>query len=301
MPDKTPRSGFVAVVGRPNAGKSTLLNTLLGQKVVIISDKPQTTRDRIRCILTEERGQIIFIDTPGIHKPRRRLGEYMQTAARGALDDADAALLVADVSVPFGSGDEYLLALTRESGLPLVLALNKTDLARPADIAARIAFYASQADFRDVVPVSALKGDNTNVLPDALFPLLPPGPLFYDPGDVTDKTERFMAAEMIREKLLLLTREEIPHALAVVIEEMEEEQTLVRIKALVLVEHESQKGVVIGKKGALLREAGALARRDIEEMLGRRVYLQLWVKTRKNWRNNPAGLREAGYRLRDLD
>ncbi|MDR0433621.1 MAG: GTPase Era, partial [Gracilibacteraceae bacterium] len=178
---QTFRSGFVAVVGRPNAGKSTLLNTLLERKIVIVSDKPQTTRGNIRCVLTGERGQIIFVDTPGVHKPRRLLGEYMMSAAREALAGADAALLVVDASVPFGSGDEYLLALARASGLPLVLALNKTDLTRPEELAARTGFYAAQADFRAIAPVSALRQENTAALPETLFSLLPPGPAFYDP------------------------------------------------------------------------------------------------------------------------
>jgi GTP-binding protein Era len=296
-----PRSGFVAVIGRPNAGKSTLMNTLIGQKVMIISDKPQTTRNRVRCILTEERGQIVFVDTPGVHKPLHRLGEFMLEAARGALSGADAVLLVADASVPFGAGDGYLLDMVLESGLPCVLALNKTDLTRRGDLAARVAFYAAKADFRAIVPLSALEGDNTEVLPDVLFPLLPAGPHLYDEDDVTDRPERFLAAELIREKLLQLTREEIPHSVAVVIEQMEEKRTLVKISATILVERESQKGMVIGKNGSLLREVGALARRDIEEMLGRHVFLELWVKVRRDWRNSPAALREAGYRAEELN
>jgi GTP-binding protein Era len=294
------RSGFAAVIGRPNAGKSTLLNTLLGQKVVISSDKPQTTRNRIRCILTEERGQIIFFDTPGIHKPAHRLGEFMLAAARGALGGADAVVLVADASASFGAGDEYLLDLKRASGLPCILVLNKIDLIRRGDIAARIAFYAARADFCAVVPLSALRRENAAALPDALFPLLPPGPRFYPEDAVTDRPERFLAAELIREKLLLLTKEEIPHALAVIVERMEDKKTLVKISATILVERASQKGMVIGKNGSLLREAGTLARLDIEEMLARRVFLELWVKVRKDWRNSPAALREAGYRAEEL-
>ncbi|MDR1604826.1 MAG: GTPase Era [Gracilibacteraceae bacterium] len=293
-------SGFVAVVGRPNAGKSTLLNTLLGQKVVIVSDKPQTTRNRIRCILTEGRGQIIFFDTPGVHKPAHQLGEYMLTAALGTLSQADAALLVVDLAAPFGSGDEYLLGLVRASSLPCVLVLNKTDLAASGDIAARSDFYAARADFRAIVPLSALRREETAALPDLLFPLLPPGPLFYGEDEVTDKPERFLAAEMIREKLMLLMREEIPHSVAVVVDQMEEMETHSRIRAIIFVERASQKAIIIGQKGERLREAGILARRDIEEMLGRRVYLDLWVKVQKGWRNNPTALRAAGYRREEL-
>jgi GTP-binding protein Era len=294
------RSGFISVVGRPNAGKSTLLNTLLGQKVLIVSDKPQTTRNRIRCILTEERGQIIFFDTPGMHKPTHRLGEYMAEAVGGSLRGVDAAVLVADAGAPFGKGDAFLLEKLKASRLPVILALNKTDILTKEQILSQIACYAGKFEFREVVPLSALRGSNTSVLLDLVFDLLPPGPDYYDADSVTTAPERFIVAETIREKLLGLTEDEIPHSLAVVIETMEEKKTLVKIEATILVERESQKGIVIGKNGALLREAGTLARQDIEKMLERKVLLKLWVKVRSNWRNLPEGLHAAGYNTRDL-
>lgn len=294
------RSGFVAVIGRPNAGKSTLLNTLLGQKVLIISDKPQTTRNRIQCILTEERGQVIFFDTPGIHKPQHQLGEYMVTAAKSTLRGVDFAVYVVDASVPLGSGDEYVLEIIKESGLPCILALNKIDLLSKEQTLLKIAEFSKLADFKEIIPISALNADNTVKLLDLIFAALPPGPLYYPEDEVTDQPERFVVAELIREKLLQLTREEVPHSLAVIVEQMQEKKSLIKIGAVILVERDSQKGIVIGKNGNLLKEVGRLTREEIEKLLGSKVFLEIWVKVRKDWRNQQAHLKELGYNLNDL-
>lgn len=294
------RSGFVAVIGRPNAGKSTLLNTLIGQKVLIISDKPQTTRNRIQCILTDERGQVIFFDTPGIHKPQHRLGEYMVAAAKSTLKGVDIALYVVDASVPFGTGDEYVLNIIKESRMPCILALNKTDLLSKDEIMLKIVQYSKLADFQEIIPISALHSENTSRLMDLIFSLLAPGPMYFPAEEITDQPERFIIAELIREKLLHLTREEVPHSLAVVVERMEEKKALIKIGAVILVERDSQKGIVIGKEGRNLKEVGKLAREDIENLLGSKVFLELYVKVKKDWRNQQANLRELGYNLKDL-
>lgn len=294
------RSGFAAVVGRPNAGKSTLLNTLLGQKVLIISDKPQTTRNRIQCILTEERGQVIFFDTPGIHKPQHRLGEYMVAAARSTLQGVDFAIYVVDASVPYGKGDEYVLEIIKKSSIPCILALNKIDLIDKDELILKIAEFSKLADFKEIIPISALKSENTARLMDLIFKDLPKGPMYFPDDIVTDQPERFIISEMIREKLMNLTREEIPHSLAVVVEQMEEKKTLIKIGAVILVERDSQKGIVIGKEGSVLKEVGKLAREEIETLLDSKVFLELWVKVRKDWRNQNTHLKDLGYNLNDL-
>jgi GTP-binding protein Era len=295
------RSGFVAVIGRPNAGKSTLLNTLLGQKVLIISDKPQTTRNRIQCILTEERGQVIFFDTPGIHKPQHRLGEYMVNAAQSALKGVDYTVYVVDASVPLGTGDEYVMNIINESRVPCILALNKIDLLTKDQIAIKIAEFSKLADFKEIIPISAIQAENTSKLMDLIFEALPPGPMYYPEDEVTDQPERFVIAELIREKLLHLTREEVPHSLAVVVEQMQEKKTLIKIGAVILVERDSQKGIVIGKNGSVLKEVGRLARKEIEDLLGGKVFLELWVKVRKDWRNQHIHLKDLGYNLNELN
>lgn len=294
------RSGFVAVIGRPNAGKSTLLNTLLGQKILIISDKPQTTRNRIQCILTEDRGQVIFFDTPGIHKPHHRLGEYMVEAAKSTLKSVDFAVYVVDASVPLGTGDEYVLGTIKESGTPCILALNKIDLLSKDEIMVKIGEFSKLADFQEIIPISALKSENTSRLMDLVFASLPPGPMYFPEDEVTDQPEKFIVAELIREKILNLTREEVPHSVAVVVEQMQEKKTLIKIGAVILVERDSQKGIVIGHQGSVLKEVGRLARQDIENLLGSKVFLELYVKVRKDWRNQQTNLREFGYNLKDL-
>lgn len=294
------RSGFVAVIGRPNAGKSTLLNTLMGRKVVIISDKPQTTRNRIRCILTEERGQVIFFDTPGIHKPKHRLGEYMVTAAITSLKGVDLAVYVVDASVPYGQGEAKVLSLIMESGVPCILALNKIDLLSKEDILSRISQFAQLGEFREIIPVSAVTKDNTARLLDLIFADLPPGPMYFPEDSIIDQPEQFLIAELIREKLLQLTREEVPHSVAVVVERMEEEKSLIKLGAVILVERDSQKGIVIGRGGNILKQVGTLAREEIEKLLGSKVFLELFVKVKKDWRNRQDSLRELGYNLNSL-
>lgn len=301
MDSKEKKSGFVAVVGRPNAGKSTLLNTLIGQKVLIISDKPQTTRNSIRCILTEERGQIIFFDTPGIHKPKHRLGEYMVAAAKSSIRGVDLIVLVVDASVPFGTGDENVIEIVKASKLPCILALNKIDLIPKEDLLLLMDKYSKLADFQEIIPISALQQENTSKLVDLIFPLLPPGPMFFPEDSVTDQPERFVIAELIREKLLQLTRQEVPHSVAVVVETMSEEKGLIKIGAVILVERDSQKGIVIGKRGSVLKEAGSLARQEIENLLGSKVFLEIFVKVKKDWRNQQNRLRELGYDLKALE
>ena len=294
------RSGFVAVVGRPNAGKSTLLNTLFGQKILIISDKPQTTRNSIRCILTEERGQVIFIDTPGIHKPKHQLGEYMVAAAKSSLRGVDMAICVVDASVPFGTGDEKVTEMIKDSKLPCILALNKIDLMSKEDILKIIDKYSKLAEFHAIIPISALQKENTAKLMDLVFEALPPGPMYYPEDSVTDQPEKFVIAELIREKLLHLTRQEIPHSVAVIVESMVEEKSLVKIGAVILVERDSQKGIVIGRGGSILKEVGSLARQEIENLLGSKVFLEIFVKVKKDWRNQQNRLRELGYDLKEL-
>lgn len=289
------RSGFVAVIGRPNAGKSTLLNHLLGQKVLIMSDKPQTTRNRIQCILTEERGQIIFLDTPGVQKPKHKLGEFMAGATKDSIREVDLILYVVDASAIYGPGEEFVLEMIKQSGTPCVLALNKLDLLPKDQLMQNIKKYAELADFLAIVPISAKNGENTDELLKVIYQQIPEGPLYYPADEVTDQPERFIMAELIREKVLELTRDEVPHSIAVIIEEVEEKQSLVKVRAQIIVERESQKGIIIGQKGQMLKEIGSLARRDIETLLGSKVFLELWVKVKKDWRNRPDSLKEFGY------
>lgn len=289
------RSGFVAVIGRPNAGKSTLLNHLLGQKVLIMSDKPQTTRNKIQCILTEERGQIIFLDTPGVQKPKHKLGEYMAGATKESIRDVDVILYVVDISAAYGAGEEFVLEMIKQSGTPCILVLNKIDLITKEQLIKSVEKYAELADFLAIVPISAKYGDNTGELLKVLFNQIPEGPLYYPADEVTDQPERFIMAELIREKVLELTRDEVPHSIAVIIEQVEGKRSLVKIRAKIIVERDSQKGIIIGQRGQMLREIGSLARRDIETLLGSKVFLELWVKVMKDWRNRLDYLREFGY------
>lgn len=289
------RSGFISVIGRPNAGKSTLLNQLLGQKVLIMSDKPQTTRNKIQCILTEERGQVIFLDTPGIHKPKHKLGEFMVDSAIESLREVDLVLYMVDASAEFGSGEEYIINAVKQVKTPCILVLNKIDLLKKEQVLKLIQDYSKQADFLAIVPISAKTGENKEELLKVIFSQLPEGPMYYPEDEVTDQPERFIMAELVREKVLQLTRDEVPHSIAVVVESVEEKTTLVKVRALVIVERDSQKGIIIGQGGKLLKEIGRLARQDIETLLGSKVFLELWVKVKKDWRNRIDNLRELGY------
>ena len=290
------KSGFAAVIGRPNVGKSTLINALIGQKIAIMSDKPQTTRSRILCILTEEDAQVIFLDTPGVHKPKHKLGDYMAKATEGALHGVDVVVFVVDVTEKMGAGEQYILKHLANVRVPVLLAVNKVDCIPRQQSLPIIESYAKVYDFAGIVPISAREGENLEGLLAEIKKHLPEGPQYYPADMVTDQPERLIVAELVREKVLALTRDEIPHAVAVDIEEMTTRQKGdVYIRAVIYVERESQKGIVIGAKGALLRTIGAQARADVETLLGAKVYLDLWVKTRKDWRNRATALREFGF------
>lgn len=297
MENKHFKSGFVAVIGRPNVGKSTLINSLIGQKIAIMSDKPQTTRNKIMCVLTTDNEQVIFLDTPGIHKPLHKLGEYMVKAAEGTLKEVDAILFVVDATEDLGGGERYIMERLQATKKPVILIVNKLDLIDRQSVLPIIEKYTKAYDFAGVVPISAKEKMNLDSLLAELNKYLPEGPQYYPADTVTDQPERLIAAEMIREKVLHLTRDEIPHAIAVDIEEMKSRANdKVYIRATIYVERESQKGIVIGKRGALLKEIGALARKDIETMLGSKTYLDLWVKVKKDWRDRSNVLRKLGFR-----
>ncbi len=296
----TYKSGFVAVVGRPNVGKSTLINALIGQKIAIMSDKPQTTRSRILCILTEKDAQIIFLDTPGVHKPQDALGSYMAKATEGALRGVDVVVFVVDVTEKMGAGERYILAQLAQVHAPVLLAVNKIDCIPREESLPVIASYAKAYDFAAIVPISAREEENLTGLVDEIKAKLPEGPQYYPEDMVTDQPERLIIAELVREKVLELTRDEVPHAVAVDIEEMTTRpKGDVFIRAVIYVERSSQKGIIIGARGALLRTIGQRARADVETLLGAKVYLDLWVKVRKDWRSKTGTLRDFGFAEED--
>ncbi len=289
------RSGFVAMIGRPNMGKSTLINALLGEKMVITSDKPQTTRNRIHCVLTREDAQLVFIDTPGIHKPNDRMGEYLVKTAYESLDDVDVVLFLVDAKYSPGKGDNFILNRIKGISTSFIIVLNKIDQISKEVLAKRIKEYEEFSGF-PAIPISALKNKNLNILVDSIVERLPEGPMYYPEDMITDQIEQFIVAEMIREKVLHLTRDEIPHAVAVEIEEMEERKDKMYIRATIFVERKSQKGIIIGKKGLMLKKVGQLAREDIEGLLAISVYLDLWVKVNKDWREREEVLKRLGYK-----
>ncbi|GAA3403809.1 GTPase Era [Paenibacillus hodogayensis] len=290
-------SGFVALIGRPNVGKSTLLNQVIGQKIAIMSDKPQTTRNKIQGVYTTNDMQIVFLDTPGIHKPKSKLGSFMMKVAENTFHEVDAILLLVDVAEGIGGGDRYIIERLRDVKTPVLLVLNKIDQVHPEALLPIIAAYKDLYPFAEIVPISALQGNNVNTLLKQVGNYLPEGPQYYPADQVTDYPEQFICAELIREKILHLTREEIPHSIAVAIESMKvEESGLVQIGAVIYVERDSQKGIVIGKQGALLKEIGQKARRDIEALLGSKIFLELWVKVKKDWRNREHVLKDLGFR-----
>ena len=292
----THKSGFAAVIGRPNVGKSTLINALIGQKIAIMSDKPQTTRSRILCILTQEDTQIVFLDTPGVHKPRHKLGAYMAKATEGALCGVDVVVFVVDVTEKMGAGERYILKQLACVHVPVLLAVNKVDRIPHTQALPVIAGYAQVFDFAGIVPISAREGENLDGLLKEIKAHLPEGPQYYPADMVTDQPERLIVAELVREKVLELTRDEIPHAVAVDIEEMATRSNGdVYIRAVIYVERTSQKGIVIGAHGALLRTVGARARADVQVLLGTKVYLDLRVKTCRDWRNRANVLRAFGF------
>lgn len=294
------RSGFVSLIGRPNVGKSTLMNNLMGEKLSIVSDKPQTTRNKIRCILSIPQGQVVFLDTPGIHKPQHRLGERMNNYATDTLSEVDLILYVVEATSPtLGAGDQRIQQLLADSKTPVILVLNKIDLASPEDdIAQMLRAYGKGLPVVRSFALSALQEEQTQDLTDAIFAALPIGPQYYPDDMIIDQPERFLAAEIIREKALILTRDEVPHAIAVEIDSMKEKNDMVIIEANIFVERESQKGIIIGAKGEMLKQIGTLARKDLEALLGCKVYLTLWAKARKDWRDNEASLKQFGYSKR---
>jgi len=292
------RSGFVAVLGKPNVGKSTLINAYVGQKVAIVSSKPQTTRRTLRGILTLPQAQVVFVDTPGLHKPRHKLGEFMVESAARVIPDADVVLFMVDVSVSPSADDEELATLIRQRGTaPCIMVMNKVDLL-PQGEEARARAYESICDCGRSVVISATEGRNRDQLLQWIIGLLPPGPRFYPPDEITDQPLRFMAAELVREQVLNYLYQEVPHWVAVVVEEFEERrEDLTYIEATVYVSKESQKGIVIGERGEMLKRIGAAARGEIERLLGTRVYLDLWVKVRDRWPLREAALRDLGFVL----
>lgn len=290
------KSGFVALIGRPNVGKSTLLNQVIGQKITIMSDKPQTTRNRIQGVYTTDDVQIIFIDTPGIHKPKSKLGRQMMKTAMDALQEVDCVLMLVDAAAGPGSGDRFIIEKLQGVETPIMLVLNKIDLIHPEALLPLIDEYRDWYPFSEIIPVSAKKGNNVEPLLEQVKRYLPEGPRYYPEDHVTDHPEQFICAELIREKILHLTREEIPHSIAVRLEEMRNEPNgTVYMSAVIYVERDSQKGIVIGKQGALLKEVGRAARQDIERLLGSKIYLELWVKVQKDWRNRERILKELGF------
>ncbi|QDR80931.1 GTPase Era [Sporomusa termitida] len=290
------KSGFVAVIGRPNVGKSTLMNNLIGQKIAIMSDKPQTTRNKIMGVLTQADAQILFIDTPGIHKPKHKLGEYMLKEAEGSLRDVDVILFVVDVTAAIGPGERYILEQLANVRTPVILAVNKIDRIDKPKLFAIIEKYTSQFQFAAVVPISALDHTNFAGLIGEIKTFLEPGPQYYPEDMITDQPERLVIAELIREKVLHLTKEEIPHAILVDIEEIATRANDdLYVRAVIYVERDSQKGIVIGAGGHLLKDIGRFARADIENLLGSKVYLDLWVKVKKDWRNRANVLKSYGF------
>ncbi|MFC3039092.1 GTPase Era [Virgibacillus xinjiangensis] len=291
------KSGFISIIGRPNVGKSTFMNKVIGQKIAIMSDKPQTTRNKIQGVLTEKDAQMVFIDTPGIHKPKHRLGDFMVKVAEDTLNEVDAILFMINAQEGYGRGDQYIIDRLQQVNRPVFLVINKIDLIHPDDLFAMIAEYKERYDFKEIIPISALEGNNVDRLLEVVKGYLPEGPQYYPEDQVTDHPERFVISELIREKVLHLTKEEIPHSIAVVIENIEErESEKVLIQATVVTERKSQKGILIGKQGSMLKKIGQDARKDIEALLGSKVYLELWVKVKKDWRNRQNQLHEYGFR-----
>ncbi len=290
------KSGFVSIIGRPNVGKSTLLNAILGEKIAITTEKPQTTRNVIRGIYTEDDMQIVFIDTPGIHKPRHKLGEYMTESARGTFGEVDVILFLVDDRLSSGPGDRFILDLLREVDTPVYLVINKMDTMSPEEYRAIFEEYQEVGLFRGILGISAKRGTNVRDVIDAAASHLPEGPMYFPPDMITEHPERFIVSEIIREKILMYLNEEVPHGVAVEIENYEEGDDLTRIGAVIYCEKKSHKGILIGKEGRKLKGIGKAARREIEALLGTKVFLQTWVKVKENWRDSETALSGFGYR-----
>lgn len=301
MKDTKYKSGFITLIGRPNVGKSTLMNKLIGQKIAITSDKPQTTRNRIQTVYTDERGQIIFLDTPGIHKAKNKLGEYMVNVAERTMNEVDLVLWLVEPSTFIGAGEQYIAEQLKKVSTPVILVINKIDTVRKEQILSFIAAYKDICKFAEIIPVSALKGENTTHLLDELYRYIPEGPMYYDEDTVTDQPERQIVAELIREKALRLLDDEIPHGIAVSIERMKERPEsgagngLIDIDATIVCERDAHKGIIIGKGGSMLKQIGTQARKEIENLLDCKVNLQLWVKVKKDWRDSDFLMKNYGY------
>lgn len=289
------RSGFVALIGRPNVGKSTLMNRLIGQKIAITSPKPQTTRNRIRTVYTSDAGQIVFVDTPGIHKAKNKLGDYMVRETASSVSDVDVILWLVEASTFIGPGDRRIAGQLKDVNLPVILIINKSDTVKRDEMFAIIDAYKDLCDFAEIIPLSALKGDNTDALIPLIMNYLPYGDPFYDEDTVTDQPERQIVSEMIREKALKCLDDEIPHGIAVTIERMEEKERITDINATIICERETHKGIIIGKGGSMLKKIGSAARFEIEKMLEKQVNLKLWVKVKKDWRDSDYLLKNFGY------
>lgn len=289
------KSGFVTLIGRPNVGKSTLMNRLIGQKISITSNKPQTTRNRIQTVLTTEEGQIVFVDTPGIHKAKNKLGEYMVNVAERTLNEVDVVLWLVEPTAFIGAGEKHIAEQLGKVRTPVVLVINKVDMVKKEEILGFIDAYRKIYDFAEIVPVSARNGENTDELVKVILKYLPYGPQFYDEDTVTDQPERQIVAELIREKALHSLNDEIPHGIAVAIDAMKYRRKIVDIDATIICERDSHKGIIIGKQGAMLKKIGSTARYEIEKMLDMQVNLKLWVKVKKDWRDSDFLIKNFGY------
>ena len=290
------KSGFVTLIGRPNVGKSTLMNYLIGQKIAITSNKPQTTRNRIQTVLTTDEGQIVFVDTPGIHKAKNKLGEYMVNVAEKTLNEVDVVLWLVEPTTFIGAGEQHIAKQLQRVKTPVILVINKVDSVKREEILPAIAAYKDIYDFADIVPVSARSGDNTDELLRVIMKYLPYGPQFYDEDTVTDQPERQIVAELIREKALHSLQDEIPHGIAVAIDRMKMQNKVMHIDATIICERDSHKGIIIGKQGSMLKKIGSTARYEIERMLDCKVNLKLWVKVMKDWRDSEFLMKNFGYR-----
>ena len=295
------KTGFVALIGRPNVGKSTLMNCLIGQKIAITSNKPQTTRNKIQTVYTSDEGQIVFLDTPGIHKAKNKLGDYMVSIAERTLREVDVVLWLVEPSTFIGAGEKHIIEQLKKVKTPVILVINKTDTIKKDEILLFIDTYRKEYEFAEIVPVSALKKENTDILIECVMKYLPYGAPFYDEDTITDQPERQIVAELIREKALRLLEEEIPHGIAVTIESMKYRKGIADIEATIICERDSHKGIIIGKKGEMLKKIGTLARKDIEDMLESKVNLQLWVKVKKDWRDSDFLIKNFGYNPKELD
>ena len=299
--NKAFKSGFVSIIGRPNVGKSTLMNCLIGQKIAITSNKPQTTRNRIQTVYTSKEGQIVFLDTPGIHKSKNKLGDYMVNVAQRTLTDVDVILWLVEPTTFIGAGEKHIIEQLKKTNTPKILVINKIDTVKKEEILLFIDTYRKELDFDEIVPVSALKADNTEELISCIMKYLPYGEAFYDEDTVTDQPMRQIVSELIREKALKCLDDEIPHGIAVSIESMKYRKNICDIEATIVCERDSHKGIIIGKQGSMLKKIGSAARWEIEDLLEMKANLQLWVKVKKDWRDSDFLLKNFGYNPKDSE